>query len=114
MPPEVAEHVVPAAWVVAAAGGGFVGLCGVLWAYIVWLRARIAEGVEEAIHGDRFEARVTKIVGAAFAGYADPVTRAVSDIELRQRDHGRRLGALEQDMAGLKGRLHTTRISDTT
>lgn len=108
-----AEHVIPAWWVLVSAATGFVALCGVLWAFFSWLRARISEGVIEALHGDLFEARVSKIVGSAFAGYADPVTRALADLEGRQRDHGRRIGGLEQELAGLRGRMHNTRSSDT-
>lgn len=106
------EHVIPAWMVVVSAATGFVSLTGVLWIFFVWLRARIAEGVVEALHGDLFESRVSKIVGAAFAGYADPVTRAMVDLELRQRDHGRRIGQLEQDVAGIRGRMRTERGAD--
>jgi hypothetical protein len=114
MPPGVLEHVVPVGWIVIAVAGLLAALVAAGWAVLRGLRTLFLEGFESAIHSEQFESRVTKIVGAAFTGYTDPLARAVSDIELRQRDHGRRLGALEQDMAGLKGRLHTTRGSDIT
>lgn len=82
----------------------------------LWLRGEVKRIISEAndrqIHSEAFEARVAKITGAAMTGALEPLMRALSDVEQRQRDHGRRIGELEQAVASLRGRIERTRIKD--
>lgn len=111
-PPGVLEHVVPVGWIIGATLIAFVSLCGVLWGFFSWLRSRISEGVEAALHGDAFEVRVTRIVQAAFTSSASHLVEAIQHLEVRQMDHGRRLGELEQGVAAIRGRMQSTRSGD--
>lgn len=82
----------------------------------LWLRSEVKRIVSEAndrqIHSEAFESRVAKITGSAMTGALEPLMRALSDVEARQRDHGRRIGDLEQAVAALRGRIERTRGND--
>ncbi len=95
---------------------GWFTIIGAIVSLGLWLRSETREIAKDAndrlIHGEEFELRVTKIVLAAMTGVAEPLTRAVADVEGRQREHGKRLGELERKVAGLEGRLLATRSAD--
>ena len=110
---DVTPFVVPVWTVLVGAATGFVALCGVMWGFFVWLRARISEGVREELHSDAFDARFTKGVTTAFADAARHLTTAISDLEARQRTHGARIGEIEQRVSKLEGRAHSTRVTDS-
>jgi hypothetical protein len=82
----------------------------------LWLRKEMRETAdasnEKMLHSDAFDARVTKIVVVAFAASSQHITTAIADLEVRQRDHGRRLGAVEQEVAALRGRIQASRQGD--
>lgn len=95
------------------------GLSAIIGAIVklgLWLRKEVREIVQDAndkqLASDAFESRVTKLFAQGFASYADPINRAVSDLEARQRVHGERLGAVEQRVSALEGRAHASRAGD--
>ena len=91
-------------------------IVGVLVSGGLWLRNETREIARDAndrlLHGEDFEARVAKIVGAAMTGFVAPMMTAIADVEGRQRDQGKRLGELEKKLAAVEGRLHGSRTGD--
>lgn len=100
----------------AATIAGWTTVIGAICALGLWLRNETREAMRDAndrqLHSDAFEARVGKIVASALTGALEPLLRALSDVEARQRDHGRRIGELEQAVAALRGRIERTRGND--
>jgi hypothetical protein len=115
VPAEGPAVTVDAQTALTAAGTLAATLAGLL-KLALWLRSEVKEIVATAnadqIKSDAFETRVRNIFTIAFAGYADPVQRAVADLESRQRSHGERLGGVEQRISALEGRTQTQRTTD--
>jgi hypothetical protein len=100
----------------AAAVVSWVTIIGAIVSLGLWLRGETKQIATDAndrlLHSDDFAERVSRLVSLALTGTIEPVTRALADMELRQRDHGRRLGELEKKLAAVEGRLHGSRTGD--
>ena len=95
---------------------GWTTIIGAIGALGLWLRREIRDIAQDEnqkqIHSDAFGNRVAKIVASALTGFTEPIMLALRDLEVRQRDHGRRLGDIEQRVASLEGRTHQSRSGD--
>lgn len=112
MSPLALDHIPIAAQLV----GLVLSVLGVGWAGFRWLRACIREefsgpSFRQAVRAESIEALHTEEGQRALVKAVSPIAemqnRAISDLDRRLTDQGRRMGALEQRAAGLEGRLIT-------